>query len=356
MAEVIDLRQRLLLAQRLLDQKQATAVTVTAEFFALHPDWWVRYGERGRQRGIEDAAFHIDFLAGAIESGVTATFEDYARWVGHMLTARGIEPKYVAENFRQIGQALNANLSAAEAETISAYIAAGCAACEIPTAGGVHESQAGELAQTQRLFLRAILNGQRQPASTLALEAIRAGHRITDVYIEVFQESQYELGRLWEANKISVADEHMATAITQYAMSQTYALIEPAETQPRGKMIITGVEGEIHQVGANMVADVLETEGWDVRFLGTNMPHRAILQAVEAHGCSALGISATMLFNVPQVISLISDLRGIYERENLKIIVGGSAFRLAPDLYKEIGADGFALDLKAAIDITRSFS
>jgi methanogenic corrinoid protein MtbC1 len=132
-------------------------------------------------------------------------------------------------------------------------------------------------------------------------------------------------------------------------------LIEPVDVQ-RGKMIVTGVEGEMHQVGANMVADVLETQGWDVRFLGTNMPHRGILQAVEEHQCSAIGISVTMLFNVPQVISLIGDLRGRYGHENLKIIVGGAAFRSAPRLYEEIGSDGFARDLKATIDLTRSMS
>ena len=145
----------------------------------------------------------------------------------------------------------------------------------------------------------------------------------------------------------------MATAITQYAMSQAYALIEPTETQ-RGKMIVTGVEGEMHQVGANMVADVMETQGWDVRFLGTNMPHRGILQAVEEHQCTMVGISATMVFNLPQVRSLIGDLRERFGRVNLKIIVGGAAFRSAPGLYEEIGADGFAHDLKATIALTRS--
>ncbi len=129
MAGGADLQQRLTLAQRLRDQKQTVAEVVTEEFFRLHPDWLVLYGERGRIRGIEDAAHHIDFLTGAIESGATATFEDYARWVARMLAARGIESKYVAENFRQIGKALSHNLSDPEAEIVSLYVAAGCAAC-----------------------------------------------------------------------------------------------------------------------------------------------------------------------------------------------------------------------------------
>jgi methanogenic corrinoid protein MtbC1 len=207
------------------------------------------------------------------------------------------------------------------------------------------------LAQTQRLFLEAILKGQRKAATNLALETLKDGHTISDVYIDIFQESQYQIGRLWETNKITVAEEHMATAITQYVIAQVYPLIESADTV-RGKMVVTGVEGEIHQIGANMVADVLESVGWDVRFLGTNMPHQGILRAVEEHGAGAIGISTTMLFNVPKAIHLVSSLRDRFGTENLRIIVGGAVFRSAPELYLEIGADDYAPDLRAILAMT----
>lgn len=88
MAGSFDLQQRLLLAQRLRDQRLTAAEAVTQELFDLHPDWLARYGEHGRRRGIEDAAFHVDFLTGAIQSGAPATFENYARWVARVLAAR----------------------------------------------------------------------------------------------------------------------------------------------------------------------------------------------------------------------------------------------------------------------------
>ena len=71
-----------------------------------------------------------------------------------------------------------------------------------------------------------------------------------------------------------------------------------SETQ-RGRPVITGVEGEFHQIGANMVADVLESGGWDVRFLVTQLPHAGILDAVEEHDADLLGISVTMVCNLP---------------------------------------------------------
>jgi methanogenic corrinoid protein MtbC1 len=139
----------------------------------------------------------------------------------------------------------------------------------------------------------------------------------------------------------------MATAITQHVIAHLYPLIPPSRP-PRGKMVITGVEGELHQVGPNIVADVLESEGWDVRFLGTNVPARGVLQAVEEHRTDVLGISATMLFNLAGVRRLIADARAI-PGLNLQVIVGGSAFRSAPGLYKELGAAGVALDARAAV-------
>jgi methanogenic corrinoid protein MtbC1 len=150
------------------------------------------------------------------------------------------------------------------------------------TAGSV-----SELSRVQALYLQAILHGQRQAAAGIAVEAVRQGCSVPDVYADVLQESMYEVGRLWETNRITVAQEHMATAITQYVIAQLYPLIQSAQP-PRGRMVITGVEGEQHQVGPNMVADVLESAGWDVRFLGTDTPAAGVLQAVEKHRADVL--------------------------------------------------------------------
>ncbi len=351
--ERVDIHERTLIARRISEAKHAVAESVTDEFFVRHPDWVARYGDAGRVRGIEDAKYHIDFLASAIESGSTAPFEDYARWSSRMLASRGIDPVFVAENFHQIGESLNRVMADDSAETILRFIEAGRAAC-VDAAADTRETGAGELEQTQRLFLESILQGRRQAAVTIALEALRSGCGIIDVYTEILQESQYQLGRLWESNKITVAEEHMATAITQFVMAQIYPRIEPAE-RFRGRMVLTGVEGEMHQIGANMVADVLEVKGWDVRFLGTNMPHQGILKAVKEHRADVVGISATMLFNLPKVIEIIKDLRATFGNE-LKIIVGGASFRQVPEMYLEIGADGFAPDLKSTVDFLESIS
>src|SRR5689334_23078788 len=121
---------------------------------------------------------------------------------------------------------------------------------------------------TTDLFLQAILGGDRRAALSVANDALASGATVQGLYEEVLQASLDEVGRLWETNRITVAREHMATAVVQHVMAHLYSQIPPA-AEARGSAIVTGVEGELHQVGAHMVADVLESDGWRVMFLGT---------------------------------------------------------------------------------------
>jgi methanogenic corrinoid protein MtbC1 len=341
--------ERVRLAEQLRGFCQEVAEKVTAEFLLRHPDWVTRYGDRATRLGIEDAIFHQDFLAAAIEAGEPRAFAEYLRWTARVLEARGIAPPFLRENVEQVARELESRLPPPLASELAEFIKDGLDAA---LAGEVDVSAAGkvsELGRVQALYLQAILHGQRQAASGIALETVRQGRSVPDVYADVLQESMYEVGRLWETNHITVAQEHMATAITQYVIARLYPLIQSAQP-PRGRMVITGVEGEQHQVGPNMVADVLESAGWDVRFLGTDTPAAGVLQAVEEHRADVLGISATMLFNLPNVRRLIAEARAVPGR-NLRVILGGCAFRAAPKLYQELGADGVALDVRAALQL-----
>lgn len=200
-------------------------------------------------------------------------------------------------------------------------------------------------------YLREILAGKRKTALEMIMDAYHGGYPIPGIYMDIFQEALYEIGRLWETNRITVADEHMGTAITQYVMSNLYQHIETADEQ-RGRLVITGVQGELHQVGANMVADVLEADGWNVLFLGTNVPPDGVIQSIRQHQADLFGISSTMLFNLPRVIQLVEAVRKEYGH-GVRILLGGGAFRALPELPPELGGCTVALNLREALDRTR---
>lgn len=86
-----------------------------------------------------------------------------------------------------------------------------------------------------------------------------------------------------------------------------------------------------------------------MRFLGTQMPHAGILDVIEEHDAPCVGISATMLFSQPKVRMLVDEIRQRHDG-NVRIILGGAAFRHSPAAAQEIGADGWAGDLQTAID------
>jgi methanogenic corrinoid protein MtbC1 len=341
----IEFRRRTGIAGAIRAVRSPVAEEVTNAFLARHPEWKERYGDRARQFGIQDAGYHQDFLAAAIETGELETFRDYGVWAARMLMARDIAPGFLAENLEQVGQALRIRLSEPEADIVDSFIRAGIEGC-LQGEGKEEPALAGQLEQLTRMYADAAIRGGRPAALNLMLGAVRQGHAVLDLY-EVLQRAMYRIGRLWQENKITVAQEHMATAITQFVIAHLYTLIEPQD-RFRGRIVITGVQGELHQVGANMVADVLEANGWDVRFLGCNVPIGGALEAIDEHKADLLGISSTMPFHVSSVASLIDSVRAKGARR-IRILLGGGAFRSAPLLYKEIGADGYADDLRSAV-------
>jgi methanogenic corrinoid protein MtbC1 len=339
---------RTALGDRLQQVKPQVAEQVTQVFLEKHPDWVLKYGERARKFGIEDAQFHIDFLRGAVEAGSVQAFEEYCEWAAGLLKSRAIGSRFLVENLTQIETALGSELSPDQQTVVARMMEGGRAACDREKTRRAQPDS--PLALTRTVYLQSILIGARAGSVRIVEEALQNGAGIFDLYVQVFQESLYEVGRLWEAGKISVSVEHRATAITQFVMARIYsrALPVPPST-PLRQAIVTGVVGEFHQIGANMVADVLENAGWNVEFLGTDAPHDGVVEAVLAQNSDLLCISATMLFNVPNVVRLIRDLRARSPR--LQVLIGGAAFRASPGLWVEIGANGFAADLTTAIDV-----
>lgn len=344
---------RRVIERRLRAEADAIAESVTDEFLARHPDWLDRFGRNAYARGIEDARFHIDFLAGALLSGDAAPFEHYAVWTARVLSARGIDPIYLIENLEQIAEHAGRRLADVDRYEVRRILAAGAAAIRHGTPASDPDTgeEVERFGPERRFYLHAAFAGDRRAAWTVALEAIRGGASVIDVYQDILQPAQYEVGRLWERNAVTAAREHVATAVTQHVIARLYEEL-PTPATMRGNALVTGVRGELHQVGANMVADVLEADGWRMRFLGTHLPHRDILNAIDDHTPELIGISATVLSNLTAVGDLIEDVRRNFG-ERVQVIVGGGAFRFNADAWRDLGADGIGRDLRDARDVVQ---
>jgi len=342
---------RLELGHRLRNLRGEMAKALAHESGTGHPEPLPGSGRPGGRAVEADAGEPLDFLAGALEGGSLAAFEEYARWKSRVLESRALSAGEVVRDFENMEAWLGTRLPPTEQQLVAQALRAGAQAAARADAGhsGVRTGPS-PLQAVQERFLQVILKGDRREATRLSLEALKEGHSIPDLYIEVFQESQYELGRLWESNRITVAEEHMATAVTQSVLARLYPFIEPA-SPPKGKMVVTGVEGEMHQIGAHMVSDLFEARGWSVCFLGTNVPRVGVIQALAEHDADLLGISATMLFSVPNVVELVHAVRQEFGDVRPRILVGGATFRLSPRLAGELGVESFVGDLRQIRDL-----
>jgi len=340
--------ERFRLVQKLSSMKQAVAQAISEEFFLKHPDWVDRYGERGRQFCTADACFHIEFLVGAIEAGSPEAFGDYLRWTARMLGARGITAHTLEENLEQLEWHLSGVLLPDERETVLAFLMRGRETCRNHQPAPDVQPTGDELDLTRSVFLAAILAGQRRAALGIVEEALHVGHSLVDIYVNVFTESLHHVGELWELNKISVAQEHMATSITQYAIAAIYSRMVPTDAN-RGSMVVTGVSGELHQIGANLVADAMEANGWTVHFLGSNLPHSSVLATIEESSADVLCISTTIVANLPSVVDLVRAVRSKLSDRAPRIVLGGAAYRLVTRFANEVGALEAVTDLRRAL-------
>ncbi len=352
-------------ADRIRRAKGEIARGVTEAFFERHPDWKERYGEAGVQRGIEDATFHLEFLAAAVEIRDPGAFRNYGLWAADILHARRIPAEALIENFEQIGKAVRLRLgSGADHSLIDNAIAQTAEAIRtratdrpeqedtVVDPASVLPDPPDSLREVAEVYLGAILSGVRSTATRVLDESLGRGTPVLDLYLHVIQRAQYRLGELWATNRITVAQEHMASAVTQAVLAHLYPHL-PEGTVDRGPAIVTGVKGELHQIGAHMVADVLEADGWHVRFLGTHLPKEGIVEAAESEGAALVAISATMLFSLGEVGHLIRELRRAAGARPLRILVGGRAFRHSEEAWRRVGADAQAPGLVGAREAAR---
>ena len=286
----------------------------------------------------------MDALSQAIAAGRSALFVDYVAWAKIVLSSRGIPVQDLAENLEACRHSLVEVLPRDQAAIAEQYILDSLSCLPLlPVTTPSYLSADRPLADLARRYLDALLRADRREASQMVMDAVHRGIPVRDIYLHVFQRSQYEIGRLWQSNQISVAQEHLCTAATQLIMSQLYPVIFGTERKDR-RIVAACVGGDLHEIGIRMVADFFEMAGWDTFYLGADVPSASIVQTVIDRQAHVLAVSATLLTHVGSVAELIAALRSNRACGEVIILVGGHPFNVAVDLWRTVGADGYAAD------------
>lgn len=317
------------------------------------------HNHRTRQERVEEASNMLSNLSTAVSASCPDLFVDYVVWRKVLLEKRRISSEEVAGTIDALSHGLRKELSTEMDAALVSYFAAALTALR-STAEGPTSFVDGEhpLGALTRQFMELLLKGDRQGASQLILGAVEEKGKETDVrdiYQYVFQQSQYEIGRLWQTNQISVAQEHLCTAATQLIMSQLYSHV--FSSRKNGRTLVAACVGdELHEIGCRMVADFFEMDGWDTYYFGASTPTPSIVGAILDQEAELLCIAATMSFHIRTVVELITEVRAADPGRTVDIMVGGYCFNAAPDLWKQVGADYYARDARDAVAMMRRIS
>lgn len=203
------------------------------------------------------------------------------------------------------------------------------------------------LATMRDQYLQQQLRGDRRAALQFIEAALRDGASVDDVRCRIVQDAQREIGRLWQEDQITIAQEHMATAISQLALAHLFQHSEFRGRLDR-KVLVACVPGEHHEFPARLLADTLEVHGYDVRFLGADVPLDSLTHSIVAEDPDVVALSMTMLFHLPALREAVAAVRDI-NNPRMLIAIGGSLFKSTPELAADIGADLVATDAEGFI-------
>ncbi len=323
---------------------------VTARLYATHGQIYEQFGPRGRVACREDLAFHLEFLQPVLEFGLLQPMVDYLCWLGSVLAARTIPADHIVRSLDLLGEFFGEHMDAADAGVVTAALQA--AATRFMNVAALGNSIPAPAPPTPwpeaSPFEAALLAGSQHEAFAVVNRCIENGRSLIGVELHVVQPSLYHIGEEWQANRVSVAKEHMATAIAVSVMTMGLLRSPPSAMIDR-RVLLACVAGNNHSVGLRMVADAFQLTGWDVQYLGADVPTASIIQQAEEWNAHLVGLSVAFAQQVPVAKEIVAQLAERFGTSRPAVIIGGLAINRFSRLADVVGADAFGADASAAV-------
>jgi 5-methyltetrahydrofolate--homocysteine methyltransferase len=197
----------------------------------------------------------------------------------------------------------------------------------------------------------AIKAGKRKDAKAITQEALDANLPPGDI-LDALKVGMDDVGKRFKANEIFVPEVLVAARAMKTAMELLEPVLVESGIQPEHKVVIGTVEGDLHDIGKNLVAMMLKGANFEVIDLGTNVTPDAFVEAVREHGAQVVGLSALLTTTMPAMKATVQKMREL--GLEVKIMVGGAPITDA--FAAEIGADGFSPDAASAVDLARTLA
>ena len=202
-------------------------------------------------------------------------------------------------------------------------------------------------------YLEPLLRGDRKGCRAVIEEALQSGIPANSVYINIVWPVMVEIERLLRADKITPVQEHLATRVNRTIVDQLQNKL-PRRPAKNKKIAVCCAPDELQELGAQMMTDLFESDGWEVRFLGGGLTNDDLLAFIHEYNPAILLIYGTAPKQAPGVRRLIDTIKSVNAWPDMRIMVSGGLFNRAEGLWQEMEADLYAATALEALTVAAS--
>ena len=196
-----------------------------------------------------------------------------------------------------------------------------------------------------------ILEGDRDAVKDATNAALAEDVAAVDLLYEAMIPAMSEVGRLFEINEYYVPEMLIAARAMKAGLAILRPLLAEAGVEPKGKVALGTVKGDLHDIGKNLVGIMVEGAGFEILDLGVDVGPEQWVDAVKNQGADAVGFSALLTTTMPGMKIAIDALEEAGVRDKCLVLIGGAP--VTQKYADEIGADGYGRDAAAAANLLK---
>lgn len=337
-------------SSKLLEVSAAAYAGVASSLLLeLHPDIGERYAPSAMAEWKSQLTQRVFELSAALEAQEPTIFTSRVHWASKAFRARDLEIDDLKRSLVCLRQVLDEQLPKMARDTARQYLDAALQGFDgiVAPSDTIFLDPESPTDKLALQYLQLALEGQAPQAVSLIVDAVHDGLDLMDAYVGILVAAQREVGALWHLGELNIAEEHLVTTTTERAMA---VLAQTAPRRPNvGKTVVaSAVAGNEHGLGVRVLSDVFERAGWRSICLGANVPGDDMTSSAVFFNADLVLLSVTLSTQIKAAKESIEALRRVPDLD-LKILVGGQALRETPDLWKRLGADGQADDIKSVV-------
>jgi 5-methyltetrahydrofolate--homocysteine methyltransferase len=197
----------------------------------------------------------------------------------------------------------------------------------------------------------SIIKGDNLKSKEIAQKLVDEGVSAVGILNKGLMPGMDVVGKKFKANEMYIPEVLIAARAMHAAMEVIKPLLSKSDTNTKGKIIIGTVQGDLHDIGKNLVAMMLEGAGFTVIDLGVDIPPQKFVEELNKNSARLLALSALLTTTMVSMESVIKAVRAS-DCKSIKVMVGGAP--LTQEYAESIGADGYAPDASSAVDLVKS--